>query len=73
MQLQLFQIMNGDTEILIPILDQIIEKVDRENKTIYISAPAGLIDIYLQQCCRGNNKIRFALLNQLKKEKYIDI
>lgn len=44
----LFQIMNGDTEILIPILDQIIEKVDRENKTIYIVAPEGLIDIYLQ-------------------------
>ena len=44
----LFQIMNGDTEILIPILDQIIDKVDRENKTIYIVAPEGLIDIYLQ-------------------------
>ncbi|MBR3938392.1 MAG: 16S rRNA processing protein RimM [Bacteroidales bacterium] len=44
----LFQIMNGTTEILIPILDQIIDKVDRENKTIYIVAPEGLIDIYLQ-------------------------
>lgn len=44
----LFQIMNGKTEILIPILDQIIDKVDRENKTIYIVAPEGLIDIYLQ-------------------------
>lgn len=44
----LFQIMNSDTEILIPILDQIIDKVDRENKTIYIVAPEGLIDIYLQ-------------------------
>ena len=44
----LFQIMNGTTEILIPILDQIIDKVDRENKTIYIVSPEGLIDIYLQ-------------------------
>lgn len=44
----LFQIMNGTNEILIPILDQIIDKVDRENKTIYIVAPEGLIDIYLQ-------------------------
>ena len=44
----LFQIMKGETEILIPIRDQIIDKVDRDNKTIYISAPEGLIDIYLQ-------------------------
>ncbi len=44
----LFQIMKDETEILIPIRDQIIDKVDRENKTIYISAPEGLIDIYLQ-------------------------
>lgn len=44
----LFQIMNGETEILIPIMDQIIDTVDRENKTISITAPEGLIDIYLQ-------------------------
>ncbi len=34
-------------EILIPIIDEVIKKVDRENKTIYIKAPQGLIDIYL--------------------------
>lgn len=43
----LFQIMKNDKEILIPIIDQVIKKVDREKKTIYIEAPNGLIDLYL--------------------------
>lgn len=45
----LFQIMNGTTEILIPVLDQVIKEVDRDNKTIYISAPNGLIDLYMSE------------------------
>lgn len=45
----LFQIMKNDTEILIPVIDQVIKKVDRESKTIFISAPNGLIDLYLQK------------------------
>ena len=44
----LFQIMKGDTEILIPVIDQVIKKVDRDNKTIFVTAPNGLIDLYLQ-------------------------
>jgi 16S rRNA processing protein RimM len=44
----LFQIMKGEKEILIPIIDSIIDKVDRDSKTIYITAPNGLIDIYLE-------------------------
>lgn len=43
----LFQIMKNETEILVPIIDQIIKKVDREKKTMFISAPNGLIDLYL--------------------------
>jgi 16S rRNA processing protein RimM len=43
----IFQIMNGDVEILIPIIDPVIKKVDREGKTIYIVAPNGLIDLYM--------------------------
>jgi 16S rRNA processing protein RimM len=35
-------------EILLPAVDEIFETVDRENKTITISAPDGLIDIYLE-------------------------
>lgn len=45
----LFRIMNGTTEILIPVIDQVIKEVDRDNKTIYISAPNGLIDLYMSE------------------------
>ena len=34
-------------EILIPITDEVVKKVDRTAKTIEINAPEGLIDIYL--------------------------
>jgi 16S rRNA processing protein RimM len=35
-------------EILIPIVDEIIKKVDRKNKTIHIQAPEGLIELYVE-------------------------
>ena len=35
-------------EILIPITDDIITKVDRTNETIEITSPEGLIDLYLR-------------------------
>lgn len=43
----LFQIMKNGTEILVPVIDQVIDKVDRELKTIFITAPNGLIELYL--------------------------
>jgi 16S rRNA processing protein RimM len=43
----LFQIMKNGVEVLIPVIDEVIEKVDRENKTIFITAPNGLIELYL--------------------------
>ncbi len=43
----IFQIKFHDKEILIPIIDEVIKKVDRENKTIYIKSPNGLVDLYL--------------------------
>jgi 16S rRNA processing protein RimM len=43
----LFQIIFGEKEILIPIVDEIIKKVDRRKKILMIEAPAGLIEIYL--------------------------
>lgn len=43
----LFQIMKNGTEVLVPVIDEVIDKVDRENKTIYITAPNGLIELYL--------------------------
>ena len=35
-------------EIIIPVNDRFIQKVDKEEKTIYFKTPEGLIDMYLQ-------------------------
>ena len=43
----LFQVMNGDTEILIPVIPEVVRKVDRASQTLFISAPNGLIDLYM--------------------------
>lgn len=43
----LFEISNGDKEVFIPMIDDFIKKVDRENSTIEVETPAGLIDLYL--------------------------
>ncbi|MBP6871645.1 MAG: 16S rRNA processing protein RimM [Bacteroidales bacterium] len=42
----LLSIKSGQKEILIPISDEIILKVDRRKKQISIKAPEGLIEIY---------------------------
>ena len=45
----IFEITNSENkEILVPITDEIITKVNREKKSISINAPEGLIDIYLE-------------------------
>jgi len=44
----IFVVENKGKRILIPINDNIIETINRKNKTIYISAPNGLIDLYLK-------------------------
>ncbi|MCL5245630.1 ribosome maturation factor RimM [Cellulophaga sp. 20_2_10] len=43
----LFEVEKGDKQLLIPINDEIITKVDRENKTIFVTTPTGLVDLYL--------------------------
>lgn len=43
----LFEIKKGDKQLLIPINDEIIKKIDREGKTISVSTPEGLVDLYL--------------------------
>ena len=43
----LFEVDRAGTEILIPITDDIIKKVDRTAGQIHIEAPDGLIDLYL--------------------------
>jgi 16S rRNA processing protein RimM len=46
-QQSLFRILFGDKEILVPIVDEVIQKVDRKKKLLMIRAPEGLIEIYL--------------------------
>lgn len=41
------QVMKDGKEILIPIHDDIIQKVNKKAKTLNIKAPEGLIDMYL--------------------------
>ena len=44
----IIQIINDGKEILIPIHDDILKDVNRDEKKIYIKAPNGLIDMYLE-------------------------
>ena len=44
----ILQVMKDKKEILIPILDHVIQNVDRDKKILHITAPEGLIDMYLQ-------------------------
>ena len=43
----LFCIKNGNKEVLIPIVDSIIDELDRESKCLYLTCPEGLIEVYL--------------------------
>ena len=44
----LFEIDRDGIEILIPLNDEFIQKVDRDNKKILVETPEGLIDLYLE-------------------------
>ncbi len=43
----LFEIEKDGKEILIPVNDDFIEKVDKPNRKIYVNTPEGLIEMYL--------------------------
>ena len=43
----LFEIDRDGTEILIPMNDAFIKKVDKKKKSILVETPEGLIDLYL--------------------------
>lgn len=45
----LFEIDSNGIEVLVPMIDQFIEKVDRENKKLILNIPAGLVDLYLNK------------------------
>lgn len=44
----IIQIIKDGKEILIPIHDDILKDVNRDEKKIYVKAPNGLIDMYLE-------------------------
>jgi len=43
----LFEVLNGKVEILIPMIDQFLIKIDRENKKVIMDLPEGLVEMYL--------------------------
>jgi len=43
----LFEVVNGAVEILVPMIDQFLVKIDRENKKVVMDLPEGLVEMYL--------------------------
>jgi len=43
----LFEVKKDDKDLLIPINDEIVTKVDRANKTVHVTTPEGLVALYL--------------------------
>lgn len=43
----LFEVINGNVEILIPMIDQFLVTIDRENKKVIMDLPEGLVEMYL--------------------------
>lgn len=43
----LFEVKKEGKELLIPVSDDIIKKVDKKNAIIYVATPEGLVDLYL--------------------------
>jgi len=46
---EILQINHQGKEILIPLVDEIIDKLKRKKKQLFIRAPDGLIDLYLEE------------------------
>jgi 16S rRNA processing protein RimM len=44
---KIVRIMFGKKEILVPLTDEIIMKVDRKRKVLHLDTPPGLIDLYI--------------------------
>ena len=43
----LFEVLNGEVELLIPMIDHFLVKIDRENKKVMMDLPEGLVEMYL--------------------------
>lgn len=44
---RVLSVKNGSKEVLIPLIEGTVQRVDREGKKLYVEAPEGLIEIYL--------------------------
>ncbi len=44
---KIFSVIKGKKEILIPVVEAFIEKIDRSAKQIHVNVPEGLIELYL--------------------------
>jgi 16S rRNA processing protein RimM len=42
----LFEVLNGEVEMLIPMIDQFLVKIDRKNKKVVMNLPEGLVEMY---------------------------
>lgn len=45
----LFEVNRDGTDIFVPMIDDFIKKIDRENKIVAVKTPQGLIDLYLEE------------------------
>jgi len=43
----LLQVMQGEKEVLIPLIEGLVTKVDRKAKELHVQAPGGLIEMYI--------------------------
>jgi 16S rRNA processing protein RimM len=44
----LLHVQAGDKDVILPLVDDFIEKTDKKNKVLYFNAPEGLIEMYLK-------------------------
>jgi len=44
----IFEVDKNGKQLLIPMTDEILTKVDRDTKTIHVSTPDGLVELYLE-------------------------
>lgn len=44
----LLSVLSGEKEILIPVSDEIIERIEKKDKQLFVRCPDGLIDLYLE-------------------------
>jgi len=42
-----FEVLNGNVELLIPMIDHFLVEIDRKNKKVIMDLPKGLVEMYL--------------------------